>query len=41
MEEGLAAEELEIIAGGMAKVTPGSKVAYCTDHTCCECRYPG
>ena len=41
MEEGLAADELEIIAGGMSKVTPGTKVAYCTGATCCECQYPG
>jgi hypothetical protein len=35
MEEGLAAEELEIIAGGMS-ISSLSTIAYCTAKTCNE-----
>ena len=35
MEEGLAAEELEVIAGGVAITNPGT-IMYCTSKTCNE-----
>jgi hypothetical protein len=38
LEEGLAAEELEIIAGGMSISSPGT-IAFCTAKTCNEGRY--
>lgn len=35
-EAGLAADELEIIAGGMSRISAGVNVAYCTAKTCNE-----
>jgi hypothetical protein len=36
MEEGLAADELDIIVGGVSKIGPGGKIAFCTSRTCSE-----
>jgi hypothetical protein len=35
-EEGLAAGELDIIAGGMMQIGGGGKIAFCTAKTCNE-----
>jgi hypothetical protein len=38
IEEGLAAEELEIISGGMSSSGRGNKLSWCTDGVCAEGR---
>jgi hypothetical protein len=35
-EEGLAPDELDMIAGGLMKIGPGNKIAFCTSKTCNE-----